>query len=61
MLYNDFAAIDKYYDSNPFMFYFYGYDSNETYNIPTEVTYQLDVGLAIQNLKNAIISLGGNV
>lgn len=55
---NTFSNLIKRYGKNPFELYVYNYNHGEIY--PTEVTYQLDVGLAIQNLKNAVnVSQGG--
>lgn len=60
----DIPDIIKDYGQNPFTLYFEGmtYSYLGDINIyPTEVTYQVDVGLCIQNMKNAIIELGGKI
>ena len=50
------SLLDK-YATIPFKLYL----TDGSYNIPSQVTYKADVGLAIQNLKDAVKSLGGDV
>ncbi len=61
----DISNIIRDNGKNPFTLYFEGmtYSYLGDINIyPTEVTYLLDVGLAIQNLKNAVnVSQGGEI
>ena len=53
--------IIKNYGDVPFTLYFDNAYIGNTNIYPTDITYEIDVGLAMQNMKNAIIALGGNV
>ena len=54
-----FSNMIKKYGKNPFILYVYSYNGGKEYT--TNITYKVDVGLSLSNMKDAIISLGGNV
>lgn len=61
----DLSSIIKQYAENPITIKLYGggrFDNNlYGFNLSGEFTYNVDNGLFLQKLKNAIIALGGNV
>ena len=57
---NTFSSLIKRNGKNPFNLYVYNFE-NPANKYPTEVTYKTDIGLSLSSIKDAIISLGGNV